>query len=49
MSTTNTRPTRATRRKRSPNPNWREDFYRNGRPDEQEITITSCSSGLPLR
>ncbi len=43
MSTTNTRPTRATRRKRSPNPNWREDFYRNGRPDEQEVIVISDS------
>src|SRR5688500_12763841 len=40
---TNTRPTRVTRRKRPPNPNWREDFYRNGRPDEQEVIVISDS------
>ncbi|CAG8638330.1 16795_t:CDS:2 [Funneliformis caledonium] len=43
MSTTNARPTRTNRRKRPPNPNWREDFYRNGRPDDQEVIVISDS------
>jgi len=47
MSATNTRPTRTSRRKRLPNPNWREDFYRNGRPDEQEVIVISDSPTPP--
>ncbi|PKK65118.1 kinase-like protein [Rhizophagus irregularis] len=47
MSATNTRPTRTSRRKRPPNPNWREDFYRNGRPDEQEVIVISDSPTPP--
>ena len=48
MSATNTRPTRTSRRKRLPNPNWREDFYRNGRPDEQEVIVISDSPTPPV-
>ncbi|KAG9305441.1 hypothetical protein G9A89_021159 [Geosiphon pyriformis] len=46
MSATTNRPTRAPRRKRPPNPNWREEFYRNGYP--QEIIVIEDSPTPPV-
>nr|CAG8460821.1 2679_t:CDS:10 [Entrophospora candida] len=31
------------RRIRLPNPNWHEDFYRNGRPDEKDVIVITDS------
>ncbi|CAG8716633.1 6040_t:CDS:2, partial [Cetraspora pellucida] len=48
MSSTNTRPIKTTQQKRPHNPNWHEDFYRNGRPDEKEVIVISDSPTPPL-
>ncbi|CAG8642410.1 13338_t:CDS:2, partial [Acaulospora colombiana] len=33
--------------KRIPNPDWREEFYRNGRPDEREVIVISDTPTPP--
>ncbi|RIB13561.1 kinase-like domain-containing protein [Gigaspora rosea] len=48
VTMSNTRPIKTSRQKRPHNPNWREDFYRNGRPDEKEVIVISDSPTPPL-
>ncbi|CAG8522653.1 7464_t:CDS:2 [Diversispora eburnea] len=43
----NTRPIKSSRARRNPNPNWREDFYRNGLPDDKVTRKSDSSQSYP--